>query len=251
MLKRRIIPTMLYSDFGLVKGEGFDSWRRTGSVIQTVKIYNMRNVDELVFLDIKATEEERDPDYQLIRDIADECFMPLSVGGGIKDVEQIRKVLLAGADKVVLNTSAIETPRLISEASHVYGNQCIIVSLDVRLIEGNYRVYTHSGKKQADITFLEAAKRAQELGAGELLVTSIDRDGTLNGLDYDLLTQAVEAVEIPVIGAGGARDYQDMKEAFENAGVDALASAAMYHFTEQTPNEAKVYLKASGINVRS
>ncbi|EIO4105675.1 TPA: imidazole glycerol phosphate synthase subunit HisF [Vibrio vulnificus] len=250
MLKRRIIPTMLYSDFGLVKGEAFNSWRRTGSVIQTVKIYNMRNVDELVFFDIKATEEGREPDYQLIHDIADECFMPFSVGGGIKSVEQIRKVLLAGADKVVLNTVAIENPSLIQEASQVFGNQCIIVSLDVKKIDGEYEVFIHSGKKQAGITLADAAKLAQANGAGELLVTSIERDGTLGGYDHDLLEYVVNLVDIPVIGAGGAKDYNDMKLAFEKSGIDALASAAMYHFTEQTPNEAKAYLKAHGINVR-
>jgi len=251
MLKRRIIPTMLYSDFGLVKGESFNSWRRTGSVIQTVKIYNMRNVDELVFFDIKATEEGREPDYQLIHDIADECFMPFSVGGGIKSVEQIRKVLLAGADKVVLNTAAIESPSLIQEASQVFGSQCIIVSLDVKLIDGEYQVFTHSGKKRAGISLSEAAMLAQNHGAGELLVTNIDLDGTLSGYDYKLFADAVKIVDIPVIGAGGAKDYEDMRNAFEKSGVDALASAAMYHFTEQTPNEAKVYLKAKGINVRS
>ncbi|WP_434762311.1 imidazole glycerol phosphate synthase subunit HisF [Vibrio fortis] len=251
MLKRRIIPTMLYSDFGLVKGESFNSWRRTGSVIQTVKIYNMRNVDELVFFDIKATEEGREPDYQLIHDIADECFMPFSVGGGIKSVEQIRKVLLAGADKVVLNTAAIESPSLIQEASQVFGSQCIIVSLDVKLIDGEYQVFTHSGKKRAGISLSEAAMLAQNHGAGELLVTNIDLDGTLSGYDYKLFTDAVKIVDIPVIGAGGAKDYEDMRNAFEKSGVDALASAAMYHFTEQTPNEAKAYLKAKGINVRS
>jgi cyclase len=242
---------MLYSDFGLVKGESFNSWRRTGSVIQTVKIYNMRNVDELVFFDIKATEEGREPDYQLIHDIADECFMPFSVGGGIKSVEQIRKVLLAGADKVVLNTAAIETPSLIQEASQVFGSQCIIVSLDVKLIDGEYQVFTHSGKKHTGITLSEAVMLAQNHGAGELLVTSIERDGTLNGYDYKLFADVVELVDIPVIGAGGAKDYDDMKNAFEKSGIDALASAAMYHFTEQTPNEAKAYLKANGINVRN
>lgn len=251
MLKRRIIPTMLYSDFGLVKGEGFNSWRRTGSVIQTVKIYNMRNVDELVFFDVKATEEGREPDYQLIHDIADECFMPFSVGGGIKSIEQIRKVLLAGADKVVLNTAAIENPALIKEASQVFGNQCIIVSLDLRLIDGEYQVFTHSGKKRAGMTLAEATRLAQFNGAGELLITSVERDGTLSGYDYALLEQAVKLVDIPVIGAGGAKDYNDMKLAFERTGVDALASAAMYHFTEQTPNEAKAYLKSYGINVRT
>lgn len=251
MLKRRIIPTMLYSDFGLVKGESFNSWRRTGSVIQTVKIYNMRNVDELVFFDIKATEEGREPDYQLIHDIADECFMPFSVGGGIKSVEQIRKVLLSGADKVVLNTAAIETPSLIQEASQVFGSQCIIVSLDVKFIDGEYQVFTHSGKNQVGMTLSEAAMLAQNHGAGELLVTSIERDGTLSGYDYKLFSEAVKLVDIPVIGSGGAKDYEDMKNAFEESGVDALASAAMYHFTEQTPNEAKAYLKANGINVRS
>ncbi|ANS84163.1 Putative imidazole glycerol phosphate synthase subunit hisF2 [Vibrio scophthalmi] len=251
MLKRRVIPTMLYADFGLVKGEGFNSWRRTGSVIQAVKIYNMRNVDELVFFDINATKENREPDYQLIHDVADECFMPFAVGGGIKTVEQIRKVLRAGADKVVLNTAVIEAPSIVREAAEVFGNQCIVVSLDVKLIDGEYRVFTHSGTTETQLTLVEAAKLAESLGAGELLVTSIDLDGTLKGCDLELFRLAVESVDIPVIGGGGVKDYQDMCEAFESTGIDAIASAAMYHFTEQTPNEAKVYLKSQGINVRS
>ncbi|MDN3608489.1 imidazole glycerol phosphate synthase subunit HisF [Vibrio ostreicida] len=251
MLKRRIIPTMLYADFGLVKGEGFNSWRRTGSVIQTVKIYNMRNVDELVFFDIKATSENREPDYKLIHDIADECFMPLSVGGGIKTVEQIRKVLLAGADKVVLNTSAIENPELIREASETFGCQCIIVSLDVKKENGLYKVFTHSGSKESSYSFLEAAKLVEAHGAGELLVTRIETDGCLSGYDYDLFKRAVELVNIPVIGNGGAKDYQDMCDAFDETGVDALAAAAIFHFTEQTPNEAKRFLAGKGIKVRN
>ncbi|WP_154140341.1 imidazole glycerol phosphate synthase subunit HisF [Photobacterium damselae] len=251
MLKRRIIPTMLYADFGLVKGESFNSWRRTGSVIQTVKVYNMRNVDELVFFDINATKENREPDYQLINDIANECFMPFSVGGGIKTVEQIRKVLLSGADKVILNTAAIETPSLIREASEVFGNQCIIVSLDVKLVDDEYRVFTHSGQRETNISFVDAAKKVESLGAGELIVTNIDLDGTLAGCDKNLFNIAVDAVDIPIIGAGGVKDYQDIFEAFTATGIDAIASAAMYHFTEQTPNEAKMYLKSKGINVRN
>lgn len=251
MLKRRVIPTMLYADFGLVKGEGFNSWRRTGSVIQTVKIYNMRNVDELVFFDINATKEDREPDYQLIHDVADECFMPFTVGGGIKTVEQIRKVLLAGADKVVLNTVLQENPSLVREAAEVFGNQCIVVALDVKKMGNDYRVFTHSGQTETSLTLVEAAKLAETLGAGELLVTNIDLDGTLQGCDKELFRLTVEAVNIPVIGAGGVKDYQDMYHAFDSTGIDAIASAAMYHFTEQTPNEAKAYLKSHGINVRS
>lgn len=251
MLKRRIIPTMLYADFGLVKGEGFNAWRRTGSVIQTVKIYNMRNVDELVLLDINATNESREPDYKLIHDVADECFMPFSVGGGIKTVEQIRKVLLAGADKVVLNTAALETPELIREASETFGNQCIVVSLDVKKVDGEYKVFSHSGKKKTAYTLVDAAKMVESYGAGELLVTRIEIDGTMAGYDNELLKLAVDSVSIPVIGGGGAKDYQDMHHAFDHSGVDALAAAAIFHFTEQTPNEAKSYLAQQGISVRN
>ncbi|KER02521.1 imidazole glycerol phosphate synthase subunit HisF [Photorhabdus temperata] len=251
MLKRRIIPTMLYSDFGLVKGEGFNSWRRTGSVMQTVKVYNMRNVDELVFLDIKATLEGREPDYQLICDIANECFMPFSVGGGISTVEQIRKILLLGADKVVLNTSAITNPSLIKEAAEIFGSQCLIVSLDVKLINNEYKVFTHSGKNETSYTLVDAAKMVEQFGAGELLVTRIEFDGTLQGCDLQLLKLAADTVNIPVIGAGGIKDYQDMYEAFDKTGIDAIAASAIYHFTEQTPNLARQFLLSNGISVRN
>lgn len=245
------MPTLLYKDLGLVKGEGFDPWRRVGGAMQAVKVYNMRGVDELVFLDITATLEDRQPDLDLIDDLADECFMPLTVGGGVRDERDVRALLKVGADKVSLNTAAIETPDLVKVCAERYGSQCIVVSIDARREEsGAWQVYTHSGKKPAGLDPVTAARRAAEAGAGEILLTSIDRDGTMQGYDLDLLRTVSEAVAIPVIASGGCGSYQHMGEALRSGGAAAVAAASIFHFTESTPAEAKRFLAADGFPVR-
>ena len=243
------MPTLLYKDVGLVKGVGFDSSRRVGSLMQAIKVYNMREVDELVFLDITASIAGRDPDFQLVDEFADECFMPLTVGGGIRSVEHVRKLLAVGADKIAINSAAVDDPELIARIAREFGAQCVVVSIDARCAPaGRYEVFTHAGTRATGLNPVELARRAEELGAGEILLTSIDRDGTLSGYDLELIRQVTSAVSNPVIASGGAGEYEHMVVAISEAGASAVAAAAMFHFTQQTPLEAKMYLREHGIH---
>lgn len=250
-LKIRVMPTLLYKDVGLVKGKGFDSWRRTGSVMQTVKVYNMREVDEMVLLDITATSQNREPDFEFVDEIADECFMPLTVGGGIRSVEDVRRLLMVGADKISLNTAAVENPELITEVARRFGSQCVVVSIDFRKHpDGRYETYTGSGRKPAGLDPVEWAKEAERREAGEILLTSIERDGTMIGYDVEMTRRVAEAVSIPVIASGGCGEYEHMAEVLSEGKASAVAAAAIYHFTQQTPLEAKKYLRERGFAVR-
>jgi cyclase len=250
MLKIRVMPTLLFKEFGLVKGVRFDSWRRVGAAVQAVRVYNAREVDELVFLDIAATAEGRGPDLETIDDIADECFMPLTAGGGVTGVEDVRRLLQVGADKVALNTAAVERPGLVHEAADAFGSQCVVVSVDARRAAGGrHEAYVRAGTAPTGRDAAELAAELEEQGAGEILLTSIDRDGTLEGYDVELVAAVTAAVSIPVIASGGAGTYGHMVEALE-AGASAVAAASMFHFTEQTPLEAKRYLAARGFPVR-
>jgi cyclase len=251
MLKARIIPTLLYKDLGLVKGVRFDSWRRVGGAMQAIKVYNLRQVDELVFVDITATRDGREPDYTLIDELADECFMPLTVGGGVRAVAHVQRLLQVGADKVAINTAAVETPGLIREAADRFGSQCIVVSIDVRRHEdGRTEVMTHSGTQGTGLDPVTLAKQAEAAGAGEILLTSVDRDGTMTGYDLALTKAVAEAVRIPVIGSGGAGSYDDLYQVLTEGQASAAAAASIFHYTEQTPLEAKRYLADKGVRVR-
>jgi cyclase len=251
MLKIRVMPTLLFKDFGLVKGIRFDSWRRVGSVMQAIKVYNMREVDELVFLDITATLEERRPDFQTVDEIADECFMPLAVGGGVKTPGDVRLLLKVGADKVAINTAAVSNPDLIRCVAGEFGSQCVVISIDAkRVSENQWEVMTCSGTRHTGIDPVSWAQQVEALGAGEILLTSVDRDGTMTGYDIELIRRVNEVVSVPVIASGGARNYQDMAEALSEGKASAVAAASIFHFTEQTPLEAKRYLHERGFDVR-
>lgn len=251
MPKIRVMPTLLFKDVGLVKGVGFDSWRRVGSAMQAVKVYNMREVDELVYLDITATADGRAPDFETVDELADECFMPLTVGGGVRSVEDVRRLLAVGADKVCLNTAAVETPHVIREIADRFGAQCVVVSVDARRHpDGTYEAYVRCGTVPTGRDPVAVAKDAEALGAGEILVTSIDRDGTMQGYDVELTRRVADAVSIPVIASGGAGTYEHMAEVLREARVSAVAAASMFHFTERTPLGAKQYLHAAGFPVR-
>jgi imidazole glycerol-phosphate synthase subunit HisF len=251
MLKIRVMPTLLFKDLGLVKGVAFDSWRRVGSVMQAVKVYNMREVDELVFLDITATRERRPPDLETVDEIADECFMPLTVGGGVSGIEDFRNLLRVGADKVAVNSAAVDRPLLIAEASKHFGAQCVVVSIDVRRdVNGRPEVYTECGKRATGLDPVVWAQQVEALGAGELLLTSVDRDGTMSGYDVDLVRSVATAVAIPVIASGGAGTYAHMEEIVAEGKASAVAAASIFHFTQQTPREAKAYLRSHGYMVR-
>lgn len=249
MLKLRVIPTLLYKDYGLVKGVGFDSWRRTGSALQAIKVYNLREVDEIVFFDITASKEGRDPDFELIDELADECFMPMSVGGGISSLEHIQKLLNVGADKVIINTAAIERPNFIREAADKFGSQCIVVAVDVKIKNDQYIVCSFSGSKEIKASLNSWLLEIEAMGAGEILITSIDKDGTMAGYDKQLIQQVVSTVNLPVIASGGAGNYDDLVTA-ASLGVSAVAAASIFHFTESTPLEAKKALQIAGFPVR-
>jgi cyclase len=244
------MPTLLFKDLGLVKGVGFDSSRRVGSVMQAVKVYNMREVDELVFLDITATREGRAPDFETVDDIADECFMPLTVGGGVASLEHVRRLLEVGADKVVICTALVETPDLVSAVAANFGSQCVVASIDVRRHPDGWEAFVRCGETPTGRDPVELAREAEGLGAGEILLTSIDRDGTMQGYDLELTSRVCEAVTVPVIASGGAGGPEDMAAALR-AGASAVAAASIFHFTQQTPLEVKRELAAQKLPVRS
>lgn len=251
MLKIRVMPTLLFKDVGLVKGVSFESWRRVGSAMQAIKVYNMREVDELIFLDITATRDKRPPDFETVDELADECFMPLTVGGGVRTLEHVRRLLQVGADKVAINTAAVETPPLIRQAAEQFGSQCVVVSIDVhRHADGAYEVYTHAGTRATGQDPVNLAQKVEALGAGEILLTSIDRDGTMTGYDVELTRCVCEAVSIPVIASGGAGSYEDMAYVLKEGKASAVAAAGIFHFTQQTPLEAKCYLYEQGFRMR-
>lgn len=251
MLKVRVIPTLLWKNFGLVKGVGFDSWRRVGTVLPAIKVYNTREVDELILVDITATAEGREPDYESVAEFSSECFVPLSVGGGIRSIDHITRLLHAGCDKICLNTAGYETPELIRTASDRFGAQCVVVSIDAkRDADGRYECFSHSGTRPTGRDPVEWAKQAEALGAGEILITSIERDGTMQGYDLELTGRVAQAVGIPVIASGGAGTYHHMVEAISVARASAVAAASIFHFTQQTPLEAKKHMMEHQLHVR-
>jgi cyclase len=251
MLKVRIMPTLLYKDVGLVKGTKFDSWRRVGSAMQAVKVYNLRQVDELVLLDIGATAEGLGPDLEMVDELADECFMPLTVGGGVRTIDDVGALLGVGADKVSMNTAAIRNPELIRDVADRYGSQCAVVSIDARrTADGTYRVHTHAGTRDTGLDPVTVAKRAEAMGAGEILLTSIDHDGVLDGYDIALIREVADSVRVPVIASGGAGSYKHMADALTLGHASALAAASIFQFTQQTPLEAKKFLGDMGFAVR-
>jgi cyclase len=250
-VKTRVMPTLLFREVGLVKGVRFDSWRRTGSALQAIKVYNMREVDELVFLDIRATPDNRAPDFAQIDELADECFAPMTVGGGVRNVDHVGRMLAVGADKVAINTAALDRPQLIAEAARQYGSQCIVISIDVlRHPDGKVEVIAKCGTERTGRDPVEWAREVEAAGAGEILLTSVDRDGTFEGYDVALTRAVANAVKIPVIASGGCGNYAHMAEVLREGKATAVAAASIFHFTEQTPREAKLYLKQQGFNVR-
>lgn len=251
MLKIRIIPTLLWKNHGLVKGVAFNSWRRVGTILPAIKVYNLREVDELVVVDIAATHENREPDYDAIEEFSAESFVPLTVGGGIRDIEHIKRLLRIGADKVSLGTVAYENPALVRSAANRFGSQCIVISIDARRAGGDrYECVSHSGTHPTGCDPVAFAAEMERAGAGEILLTSIERDGTMKGYDIELIRRVAEAVSIPVIASGGAGNFEHLCEALVTAGASAVAAASIFHFTQQTPREAKRYLAKSGIPVR-
>jgi cyclase len=250
MLKVRVIPTLLWKQFGLVKGVGFDSWRRVGPVLPAIKVYNQREVDELVLVDIVAHQSDDDPDFESINEFGQDCFVPLTVGGGINRIDQVQRLLRAGADKVAINTAVYAHPDLVNQVARRHGAQCVVASIDVRAIDNGWSCFSHAGTQATGKDVVAWARELQDRGAGEILITSIDRDGTMQGYDLALIETVVNAVKIPVIASGGAGNYQHMIDAVKQAGASAVAAASIFHFTEQTPAEAKAAMACAGIAIR-
>jgi len=248
MLKHRVIPCVLLKDWQLVKSINFTSFRTIGHPTSTARIYNARNVDELIVLDIDASLNDEEINEEIISDIADECFMPLTIGGGINSIDDIYTILNAGADKVSINSKALEDLEFIRKASSIFGSQCIVCSIDVKKIDNNYKVFN---KKQGilDIDPLSLAKQYQEYGAGEILLTSVDNEGSTNGYDIELIKQFKDKLEIPIILNGGMGNPKHAVEAIEN-GADAVAAAYIFHFSRFTPNDIKDECQKHNILVR-
>lgn len=249
MLKHRVIPCVLLKDWQLVKSIGFSSFRTIGHPTSTARIYNARNVDELIVLDIDASLNDQEINIEIITDIANECFMPLTIGGGINSIEDIYKVLNAGADKISINTKALEDLNFIKEASSLFGSQCIVCSIDVKKVDDKYMVFN---KKRGilDLDPLVLAREYQEHGAGEILLTSVDNEGSTNGYDIELIKLFKDELDIPVILNGGMGKPEDAVKAIQS-GADAVAAAYIFHFSRYTPNDIKNELSKNGIQVRN
>lgn len=250
MLKRRLIPVLLLKGGRMVKGKQFANFRDTGDPVMATRVYNAQNADELAFLDIEASREGRGTLVQVIEKVSEESFMPFSVGGGIRSIQAIRDLLNAGADKVVITTAAVETPELIAEGAETFGSQCIVAGIDVRREDGRYVEYTHSSLQRTDLDLLEHVRRLDRLGAGEIFVNSIDRDGMMEGYDLDLVRLVSSATKKPVIACGGAGNFKHLAEGFE-AGAHAVACASLFHFGDNNPPRARSYLKNAGIPVKN
>lgn len=248
MLKHRVIPCVLLKDWQLVKSIQFGSFRTIGHPTSTARIYNSRDVDELIVLDIDASLKNDEINTEIINDIANECFMPLTIGGGINSIDDIYKVLNAGADKVSINTKALHDKAFIKEASSIFGSQCIVCSIDVKKQNDSYKVYSRK-EGILDIDPIELAQEYEKYGAGEILLTSVDNDGTTNGYDLELLQKFQKKVTIPIIISGGAGVPQHCVEAIQN-GADAVAAAYIFHFSQYTPNDIKKKLNTNNIFVR-
>jgi cyclase len=248
MLKHRVIPCVLLKDWQLVKSIHFDSFRTIGHPVSTARIYNSRNVDELIVLDIDASLNDEDINTEIITDIANECFMPLTIGGGIKTIDDIYKVLNAGADKISINTKALDDLDFIRESSNIFGSQCIVCSIDVKKIKGEYKVY-NKRKGLLDINPLDLALKYESYGAGEILLTSIDNEGSTKGYDIELIKLFKDKLQIPVILNGGMGEPKHAVEAINN-GADAIAAAYIFHFSQYTPADIKEEMKKNSILVR-
>lgn len=252
MLTKRIIPCLDVKNGRVVKGVHFLNLKDAGNPVEIAKIYSKEGADEIVFLDITASWEKRKTIIEIVKLAAEEVFIPFTVGGGIKNKEDIRNLLKFGADKISLNTAAVEKPLLIKEASLEFGRQCIVIAIDAKLIpeKKEWEVYIYGGRKPTGINVLEWVKKVESLGAGEILLTSMDKDGTKTGYDLDLIKKVVNLVNIPVIASGGAGNLEHLFEALTIGKADAVLAASIFHYGQYSVKEAKEYLKDKGVVVR-
>lgn len=250
MLAKRIIPCLDVDKGRVVKGVKFQNLRDAGDPVEVAKGYEEQSADELVFLDITASAEERKIMIEVVQRVAETIFIPFTVGGGVSSLEDIRRLLSAGADKVSINTAAVKNPQLIYESAKRVGSQCIVVAIDAKRSERGWEVYIHGGRTPTGLDAVEWAKRVEGLGAGEILLTSMDADGTKKGYDIELCRAVASAVSIPVIASGGAGTMEHFYEVFTKTNVDAALAASLFHFKEVSIPELKAYLKNKGVHVR-
>jgi imidazole glycerol-phosphate synthase subunit HisF len=252
MITKRIIPCLDVKDGRVVKGIQFVQLRDAGDPVELARFYDDQGADELVFLDISASNEGRKTMVDVVREVASELAIPFTVGGGINSLDDMKRMLRAGADKVSLNTAAVNRPELITEGSDFFGAQCIVVAIDAKYDEelGSWRVYTHGGRTPVDKDVISWAKEAVERGAGEILLTSMDSDGEKKGFDLKLTRAVSEAVSVPVIASGGAGNAEHFEEAFVEGKADAALAASIFHYKETSVHEVKSYLREKGVNVR-
>ena len=254
-LAKRIIPCLDVDKGRVVKGVNFVDIRDAGDPVEVARRYNEQGADEITFLDITASHESRDTTYETVERMASEVFIPLTVGGGVRTVEDIRKLLNAGADKVAINTAAVFDPEFVRTAAERFGSQCIVVAIDAKRVsaegeEPRWEIFTHGGRKPTGLDAVEWAQKMVALGAGELLLTSMDRDGTKIGFDLGLTRAVSNAVTVPVIASGGVGELQHLADGVTIGGADAVLAASIFHFSEHTIPEAKAFMKAQGIEVR-
>ncbi|MEX0840034.1 MAG: imidazole glycerol phosphate synthase subunit HisF [Parvibaculum sp.] len=251
MLKARVIPCLDVKDGRVVKGVNFVDLRDAGDPVEAARAYDTAGADELCFLDITASHEERAIIFEVVRRTAEQCFMPLTVGGGVRTISDVRELLLAGADKVSINTAAVFDPGFVRTASEKFGNQCIVVAIDAKqTAPGRWEIFTHGGRKPTGIDVIEYAVKVTELGAGEILLTSMDRDGAKSGFDIALTRAVSDAVPVPVIASGGVGTLDHLVEGIRDGHASAVLAASIFHFGEYTIGEAKAHMAAAGVPVR-
>ncbi|GAB5604717.1 imidazole glycerol phosphate synthase subunit HisF [Sideroxyarcus sp. TK5] len=251
MLAKRIIPCMDVTAGRVVKGVSFVELRDAGDPVEIARRYDEQGADELTFLDITASSDDRSIIFHIIEKVAEQVFIPLTVGGGVREVQDVRNLLNAGADKVSINTSAVVNPQLVADAAGRYGSQCIVVAIDAKQVApGKWEVFTHGGRKATGLDAVEWAKKMQTLGAGEILLTSMDQDGQKKGFDLALTRAVTDALEIPVIASGGVGNLQHLADGVTKGGADAVLAASIFHFGEYTVQQAKQYMAQQGIEVR-
>ena len=251
MLKARIIPCLDVKDGRVVKGVNFVDLRDAGDPVEAARAYDAAGADELCFLDITASHEERAIIFDVVRRTAEQCFMPLTVGGGVRTTEDVRQLLLAGADKVSINTAAVFDPDFVRVASEKFGNQCIVVAIDAKQVApGKWEIFTHGGRKQTGFDAIEYAVKVSELGAGEILLTSMDRDGAKSGFDIALTRAVSDAVPVPVIASGGVGNLDHLVEGVRDGHASAVLAASIFHFGDYTVGEAKAHMAKAGIPIR-
>ncbi len=250
MLKSRIIPCLDVKNGRVVKGINFLDLKDAGDPVEQAKIYSDGGADEICFLDITASNENRDTIYDVVERTSKKCFVPLTVGGGVRSVEDINKLLNCGADKVSINTAAVENPKVIEESSKKFGSQCIVVAIDAKKKNDKWEIFTHGGRNNSGINALEFAKKMENSGAGELLVTSMDRDGTQAGYDNELMSNITALVNIPVIASGGVGNLDHLVDGIKLGNASAVLAASIFHYGKHSVKEAKEYLDSKGIPVR-